>query len=129
MGRIQWTRASQFNWVFDNMGGTPLQEAVAGNWQQAVAAVDEAGCVAITVPNPGGGQVCWVRGVWPADTTFPWEGFWAEPMGGDLTNYYPGGSFANEAEPHHHHPGDGAAGGSRGAALLHLLHRGAGLQV
>ena len=88
---------SQFNWVFDNMGGTPLQEAVAGNWHQAVAAVDEAGCVAITVPNPGGGQVCWVRGVWPADTTFPWEGFWAEPMGGDLTNYYPGGSFANEA--------------------------------
>ena len=62
MGRIQWTRASQFNWVFDNMGGTPLQEAVAGNWHQAVAAVDEAGRVAITVPNPGGGQVCWVRG-------------------------------------------------------------------
>ncbi len=98
MGRIQWTRASQFNWVFDNMGGTPLQEAVAGNWHQAVAAVDEAGRVAITVPNPGGGQVCWVRGVWPADTTFPWEGFWAEPMGGDLTNYYPGGSFANEGD-------------------------------
>ena len=98
MGRIQWTRASQFNWVFDNMGGTPLQEAVAGNWQQAVATVDEAGRVAITAPNPGGGQVCWVRGVWPADTTFPWEGFWAEPMGGDLTNYYPGGSFANEGD-------------------------------
>ncbi len=98
MGRIQWTRAAQFNWVFDNMGGTPLQEAVAGNWHQAVATVAEAGGVAITAPNPGGGQVCWVRGVWPADTTFPWEGFWAEPMAGDLTNYYPGGSFANEGD-------------------------------
>ena len=82
MGRIQWTRAAQFNWVFDNMGGTPLQEAVAGNWQQAAATVGEAGGVAITAPNPGGGQVCWVRGVWKAETTFPWEGFWAEPMGG-----------------------------------------------
>ena len=98
MGRIQWTRASQFNWVFDNMGGTLLQEAEAGNWHQAVAAVDEAGGVPITVPNPGGGRVCWVRGVWPADTTFPWEGFWAEPMGGDLTNYYSGGSYVNEAD-------------------------------
>ena len=98
MGRIQWTRASQFNWVFDNMGGTPLQEAVAGNWQQAVATVAETGGVAITAPNPGGGQVCWVRGVWTAETTFPWEGFWADPMGGDLTNYYPGGSYVNAGD-------------------------------
>ena len=98
MGRMQWTRASQFNWVFDNMGGTPLQAAVAGNWQQAVATVDTAGRVEIGAPNPGGGQVCWVRGVWRLDTQFPWEGFWAEPMGGEVTNYYPGGSFANEAE-------------------------------
>ena len=98
MGRIQWTRASQFNWVLDNMGGTPLQEAVAGNWHQAVAAVDQEGRVAITVPNPGGGQVWWVRGVWRLDASFPWEGFWAEPMGGETTNYYPGGSFANEGD-------------------------------
>ena len=98
MGRVQWTRAAQFNWVFDNMGGTPLQEAVAGNWHQAVATVEAEGRVAITAPNPGGGQVCWVRGVWRADTTFPWEGFWAEPMGGEVTNYYPGGSFANEGD-------------------------------
>jgi hypothetical protein len=98
MGRIQWARAAQFNWVFDNMGGTPLQEAVAGNWQEAVATVDAEGRVAITAPNPGGGQVCWVWGIWLAETTFPWEGFWAEPMGGDLTNYYPGGSFVNAAD-------------------------------
>ncbi|MGA9754216.1 MAG: hypothetical protein WBV23_03650 [Desulfobaccales bacterium] len=80
------------------MGGTPLQAAVAGNWQQAVATVDSAGRVEIGTPNPGGGQVCWVRGVWRLDTQFPWEGFWAEPMGGDVANYYPGGSFANEAD-------------------------------
>ena len=98
MGRIQWARAAQFNWVFDNMGGTQLQEAVAGNWHEAVATVNPAGCVTISAPNPGGGQVCWVRGVWPAETTFPWEGFWAEPMGGDLTNYYPGGSYVNAAD-------------------------------
>jgi hypothetical protein len=95
MGRVQWTRAAQFNWVFDNMGGTPLMEAVAGNWQQAVATMEAGGQVIITAPNPGGGQVCYVRGVWRADTVFPWEGFWAEPMSGDLTNYYPGGSFVN----------------------------------
>jgi len=98
MGRVQWTRAAQFNWVFDNMGGTPLMAAVAGNWQQATATVAAGGQVVITAPNPGGGQVCWVRGVWPAETAFPWEGFWADPMDGDLTNYYPGGSFVNDAD-------------------------------
>ena len=98
MGRSQWARASQFNWVFDNMGGTPLQEAVAGNWQNAAATVVEGGRVIISAPNPGGGRLFWVRGVWQADTAFPWEGFWAEPMGGDLTNYFSGGSFANEGE-------------------------------
>ncbi len=96
MGRVQWTRASQFNWVFDNMGGTPLQEAVAGNWNQAVAAVQADGRVAITAPNLGGGQVYWIRGVWRLDTLFPYEGFWADPLSGDVTNYYTGGSFANE---------------------------------
>ncbi len=98
MGRVQWTRASQFNWVFDNMGGTPLQEAVAGNWNQAVTAVQADGRVAITTPNPGGGQVYWMRGVWPVDTLFPWEGFWVDPLSGDVTNYYTGGSFANGSD-------------------------------
>ena len=95
MSRIQWARASQFNWVFDNMGGTPLQEAVAGNWDRAAAVVQADGRVGIASPNPGGGRVCLVRGVWAAETVFPWEGFWAEPLSGDLTNYYPGGSYAN----------------------------------
>ena len=98
MGRVQWTRASQFNWVFDNMGGTPLQEAVAGNWNQAVTTVQADGQLAITSPNPGGGQVYWMRGVWRQDTLFPWEGFWVDPMNGDVTNYYSGGSFTNVGE-------------------------------
>ncbi len=33
MANIQWARASQFKWAFDNMGGAPLQEAVAGNFR------------------------------------------------------------------------------------------------
>ena len=80
------------------MGGTPLQEAVAGNWQQAVAQVAADGGVTITAPNPGGGQVYFVRGVWRRTPSFPWDGFWAEPMDGDLTNYYQGGSFANAGD-------------------------------
>jgi hypothetical protein len=96
MGRIQWARASQFNWTFDNMGGTPLQAAVAGNWDQAQSTVGADGRVSIGAPNPGGGQVYWLRGVWRADTAFAWAGFWADPMSGDLTNYYQGGSFSNQ---------------------------------
>ncbi|MFH1595015.1 MAG: LamG-like jellyroll fold domain-containing protein [Pseudomonadota bacterium] len=96
MARVEWARASQFNWAFDNMGGTPLQEAVAGNWQNAAAQVQADGRVSISTPNPGGGQVYFLRGVWHRDTAFPWAGFWADPMGGDLTNYYLGGSFANQ---------------------------------
>ena len=95
MGRIEWVRAAQFNWVLDNMGGAPLQEAVAGNWQGAAAQVQDDGEITLTAPNPGGGQVYFVRGVYRADTVFPWNGFWADPMSGDLTNYYPGGSFTN----------------------------------
>ncbi len=41
MTRIEWARAAQFNWAFDNMGGTPLQDAVAGNWQGATAPVED----------------------------------------------------------------------------------------
>ncbi|MDD2902103.1 MAG: hypothetical protein PHU44_06675 [Syntrophales bacterium] len=96
MSRIQWARASQFNWVFDNMGGTPLQEAAAGNWDSATALVAADGGVSIASPNPGGGQVCLVRGVWLAETVFPWEGFWADPLSGDLTNYFLGGSYLNQ---------------------------------
>ncbi len=95
MVRVQWARASQFNWVFDNMGGTPLQEAVAGNWGGAVALVQEDGRVKIAAPQPGGGQVWLVRGIWRRETSFPWDGFWADPLEGDLTNYYEGGSFTN----------------------------------
>lgn len=98
MGRIDWARASQFNWAFDNMGGTPLQEAVAGNWQGAAVTVGSDGKIILAPPNPGGGQVYFVRGVFLTGTSIPWSGFWAEPMGGDLTNYYTGGSFANQGE-------------------------------
>jgi len=98
MSRMQWARPSQFNWAFDNMGGTPLQEAVAGVWSNAVAQVGEDGTVAVQAPNPGGGRVCFFRGVWPTTTSFPWDGFWAEPLTGDITNYYLGGSFINQGE-------------------------------
>ena len=98
MARVQWARASQFNWAFDNMGGTPLQEAAAGAWHEAVAAVAGDGTVSIAAPLPGGGQVYYLRGVWRAETQFPWDGFWAAPMAGDLVNYYEGGSFDNQGE-------------------------------
>jgi hypothetical protein len=96
MSRIQWARASQFNWTFDNMGGAPLQEAVAGGWSGASVQVQADGQVVIQSPNQGGGQVFFVRGVWLRDTIFPWDGFWADPIDGDLTNYYTGGSFTNQ---------------------------------
>ena len=96
MARIHWARASQFNWAFDNMGGTPLQEAVAGLWSNAVTTVQSDGRVQIQTPLPGGGQVYLVRGIWRAEVQFPWDGFWAEPMEGDLTNYYTGGFFTNQ---------------------------------
>jgi len=98
MGRIEWARATQFNWAFDNMGGTPLQEAMAGNWQGAVATVGAEGSVILTAPNPGGGQVYYIRGVYQASTSFPYNDIWADPMSGDLTNYYSGGSFINQGE-------------------------------
>lgn len=98
MGRSDWARAAQFNWVFDNMGGTPLQEAVAGAWQGATAQVGADGRITLAAPNPGGGQVYFIRGIYLADTVFPWSGFWAEPMSGDLSNYYQGGFFVNQGE-------------------------------
>jgi hypothetical protein len=96
MARIDWARSSQFNWVYDNLGGTPLMAAVAGKADQATALVQADGSVRIDSPNPGGGQVYFVRGVWRQETSFAWDGFWAEPMDGNLTNYYLGGSFSNE---------------------------------
>ena len=96
MSRIQWARSSQFNWVYDNLGGTPLMAEVAGTNSQATALVQSDGTVRLESPNPGGGQVVLVRGVWRQDTTFAWDGFWADPVDGDLTNYYQGGSFQNE---------------------------------
>lgn len=96
MPRVQWARTSQFNWVFDNVGGVPLQEAVAGLWSGATAQVEADGTVRIESPNPGGGRVYFVRGVWRQETAFAWEGFWADTSGGDPTNYYNGGSFSNQ---------------------------------
>lgn len=96
MTRIQWARGSQFNWVHDNIGGTPLQEAAVGNASGTVAVVQADGSVVITAPNPGGGQVQFIRGVWRQDTLFAWDGFWAAGIDGDTTNYYGGGSFVNE---------------------------------
>jgi hypothetical protein len=95
MARIEWARSSQFNWVYDNLGGTPLMDAAAGNANQATAQVQADGTVQITSPNPGGGQVAFVRGIWHQETSFAWDGFWADPMDGDLTDYYAGGSFSN----------------------------------
>jgi len=92
---VQWARGSQFNWVYDAMGGCPLMEAVAGVWSGFTTAVAADGTVAVRTPLPGGGQVSYLRGVWLADTTFPWNGFWGKPESGDLTNYYTGGSYVN----------------------------------
>jgi len=97
MPYVQWAKGSQFNWVHDNQGGAALMELVAGNWSGAnlSTAVAADGKVYIQTPLPGGGQVAYLRGVWLYTTVFPWNGFWAEPESGDLTNYYTGGSFAN----------------------------------
>jgi hypothetical protein len=98
MARIDWARSSQFNWVYDNLGGTPLMESMAGNANQAIVQVQANGRVHLDSPNPGGGQVAFVRGVWQLGTSFSWDGFWADPTDGDLTNYYAGGSFSNQGE-------------------------------
>lgn len=96
MGRISWTKASQFNWVFDNLGGTPLQEAVAGGADGGVAEVEADGRVRLRGGVTGAGRVYFVRGVWRRETLFTWDGFWADPLEGDLVNYYPGGHFENQ---------------------------------
>ncbi len=98
MARIQWARASQFNWVYDNLGGTPLMAAVAGNADGAVGLVRPDGTVLLESPTPGAGRVYFVRGVWRRETSFAWDGFWAEPVDGPLTDYYAGGSFSNQGE-------------------------------
>lgn len=98
MRRISWARASQFNWVFDNLGAVPLMAAVAGKADQATALVQADGTVRIETPLPGGGKVVYVRGVWRRETSFCWEGFWADPLEGDVTNYFAGGSFGHQGE-------------------------------
>ena len=98
MAHIQWARSSQFNWVYDNLGGTPLMAAVAGQADKATAQVNPDGTVHLSSPNPGGGQVAYVRGVWHQETSFAWDGFWADPMDGDLTNYYSGGAFSQQGD-------------------------------
>lgn len=96
MGRIEWARASQFNWVYDNLGGVKLQEAVAGRFGGGLATVAGDGTVTVAPPLPGAGRVYYVRGIWRRETVFGWEGFWADPLEGDRTNYYLGGNFLNQ---------------------------------
>ncbi len=84
---IEWARASQFNWTFDNMGGTPLQDMVAGLWSGVTFRTS--GNRIIIPEAAGGGRVYYLRGVWKTDALFAWNGFWTDPEAGD-TNYYPG---------------------------------------
>ena len=87
----QWARQSQFNWTFDNMGGAPLQNFVAGLYSGVTFTVS--GNQIVIPADKGGGSVYWFRGVWKTDALFAWGGFWTEPESG--TNYYTGGSFVN----------------------------------
>jgi hypothetical protein len=83
------------NWVYDNMGGSKVYAPISGVLSGYTALVEADGTVIIETPAPGGGKVAMVRGVWLAATTFPYTGFWANPEGGDLTNYFTGGSYEN----------------------------------
>jgi hypothetical protein len=67
MARIEWARSSQFNWVYDNLGGTPLMAAVAGKADGAIALVQADGSVRIEAPNSGGGQVFCPGGLAPGN--------------------------------------------------------------
>jgi hypothetical protein len=89
----QWARQSQFNWTFDNMGGTPRQDFVAGLYSGVTFTVSS-NQIVIPAAN-GGGSVYYLRGVWKTDALFAWGGFWAEPETG--ANYYTGGSYVNGA--------------------------------
>lgn len=93
---VEWARASRFNWVYDAMGGTPLMAAVAGKWAGATTTVGPENTIVIQAPLPGGGAVFYLRGVWRLEATFSWPGFWAEPEGGDCTNYFLGGGWENQ---------------------------------
>ena len=90
---IEWARASQFNWTYDAMGGTPLQEVVSGLWSGVSFTVSGV-TPSRSRQASGGGKVYYLRGVWKTDALFAWGGFWVEPEAGD-TNYYTGGSFVN----------------------------------
>jgi hypothetical protein len=88
MGRIDWARAAQFNVAFDNMGGTPLQEAVAAAGRNFGAG---RGRRPSPWPQPRW-QVCFIRGIYTGTGV---SGTASGPtMSGDLTNYYQGGSTA-----------------------------------
>lgn len=89
---IEWARASQFNWTFDNCGGTPLQEIVCGLWSGITFTVQ--GNQIIIPEAVGGGKVYYFRGVWKTDALFAWGGFWVDPEAGDI-NYLTGGFFQN----------------------------------
>ncbi len=89
---IEWARASQFNWCYDAMGGTPLQQTVSGLWDGISFTVNNN---QIVIPsNQGGGRVYWLRGVWTTDALFAWGGFWVDPETQN-PNYYTGGSYQN----------------------------------
>lgn len=93
---VTWERSTQFNWLWDNMGGSDAYQPVCGALSGATATVQADGTVHLT-GLPGNGKCAFVRGVWLASTVFTYEGLWANPESGDATNYYTRGSFANVA--------------------------------
>ncbi len=93
--QVVWARSSQFNWLWDNMGGSSAYQPVCGQLQNATATVEADGTVLIRDPLPGAGKCAFVRGVWKTSAVFTYNGFWANAESGDLTNYYSGGSFVN----------------------------------
>ncbi len=93
--RINWARTSRFNWLWDNMGGCPVNEVACGALSGATTTVNAQGKVVIQTPLPGGGKVRYVWGVWKTTAIFYSHYFWTLPESGDLTNYYTGGSYEN----------------------------------
>ena len=74
---VEWARASQFNWTYDAMGGTPLQEVVSGLWSGVSFTVQDN---TITIPQTsGGGKVYYMRGSGALTPCLPGAGFGLSP--------------------------------------------------